>query len=848
MWAMFQRAGALPQETIETVNNSIFDPQWWHSFWSFMAGAGLVAAFWAFQSLRNLLPDEIAADDRSWVDPWNNLREKSWKVFVENSEFYYYNHIGELPPPPKRRSQWPWQTIRRGVFSKRDSESTEKLEKCPSSRMTSFATADDRAESDDISDECQGDSEERTQHQKEFCIGSIFGMDVGGTLAKLVYFEQKPADYDLLVSTSQHRQYTVSDAAQDTSIPRNSNSTSSIPVSSTYTMASSSMVRSSGQTKGPFEPPAPSPRHRRSVSLGCMGRFKDLQRQMYEVEVASLSSDTDQNCSENANAGLPGKRSSLRTKHFEDLRQESLPRDRQNFREGVHFDEKDPELPHRDLKANGHDVPHKQNMRKSRSMFDLSQSKQKAVALDRFYSFARTLDSYENSVRDPQLSFFSRELGGEFHFIHFESRWMNYAMDLIRYNDLHLNISKMGATGGGAHKYAAEWEAKLGIQMDKQEELDSLVAGMQFVLSTVVGECYTFRPHEQQGEQKGLPVSAPPSRVASSTSSDSDVTVKDHRVGAPLLDESMDESFDEHKSTEPTRKTYINQNSSISPIIPEEQTTEAPYEKPSKTTNSKVDEWWWSRKVQRDAISYSKSYPYLLVTIGTGVSILRVDGPRQHERISGSTIGGGTYWGLIRLLTDVEDFEDVMRLAEKGDPAKVDMMVGDIYGENSDALEKLGLPSNVVASSFGKLVSKEDPAAGLEQEDLARALLLMITNNIGQVSYLNAKLHNTRRIYFVGNFLRGNTLSQRRLSYAIDYWSKGEMEALFLEHEGYFGALGAFLMSQKIEQDDGGFVQWGEKDGQSLESAGSMEAGRNNRKSESAQSLFKQRRLQTFGA
>jgi type II pantothenate kinase len=156
------------------------------------------------------------------------------------------------------------------------------------------------------------------------------------------------------------------------------------------------------------------------------------------------------------------------------------------------------------------------------------------------------------------------------------------------------------------------------------------------------------------------------------------------------------------------------------------------------------------------------------------------------------------------LLTDVESFEAVIKLAERGDPSKVDMMVGDIYGNNSDALDKIGLPSNLVASSFGKLVAKNDPAAGVKQEDLARALLLMVTNNIGQVAYLNAKLHKTHRIYFVGNFLRHNQISQQRLAYAIDYWSKGEMEALFLEHEGYFGALGAFLLSQGISSDDCG--------------------------------------------
>lgn len=133
-------------------------------------------------------------------------------------------------------------------------------------------------------------------------------------------------------------------------------------------------------------------------------------------------------------------------------------------------------------------------------------------------------------------------------------------------------------------------------------------------------------------------------------------------------------------------------------------------------------------------------------------------------------------------------------------------MVGDIYGKNSNALDKLGLTPNIVASSFGKLVAKQDPASGLTQEDLARALLLMVTNNIGQVAYLNAQLHNTKRIYFVGNFLRHNSISQKRLAYAINYWSKGNMEALFLEHEGYFGALGSFLLHQGITHDEVGRV------------------------------------------
>mmetsp|Transcript_32632 Transcript_32632/g.37367 ORF Transcript_32632/g.37367 Transcript_32632/m.37367 type:complete len:540 (-) Transcript_32632:325-1944(-) len=404
--------------------------------------------------------------------------------------------------------------------------------------------------------------------------------------------------------------------------------------------------------------------------------------------------------------------------------------------------------------------------KRSMSMLELSviHDQQKAEALDRFYDFARRLDKDQDSISDIKLSFYCRELGGEFHFIRFETRKMKNAMDLIRINNLHMNIRNMGATGGGAHKFADVWKKELGIGMFKQDELDSLVAGLQFVLSTVVGECYTFRPKQDSMKTE-----------QSTTEVETDDVPSQSGPGSTKSEQDLENIQREQRS--------------------------------DKSKNRYKTLQWWCRKVQRDSISYSSAYPYMVVTIGTGVSVLRVDGPRQHERVSGSTIGGGTFWGLMRLLTDVENFEDSMKLAEMGDLSKVDMMVGDIYGENSEALDKLGLAANIVASSFGKLVSKEDPAKGLTQEDLARALLSLVTNNIGQVAYLNAKLHNTPRIYFVGSFLRENMISQRRLSYAIDYWSKGEMEALFLEHEGYFGALGAFLMSQNIEKRQEGFFQ-----------------------------------------
>lgn len=61
-----------------------------------------------------------------------------------------------------------------------------------------------------------------------------------------------------------------------------------------------------------------------------------------------------------------------------------------------------------------------------------------------------------------------------------------------------------------------------------------------------------------------------------------------------------------------------------------------------------------------DVKSPDKMFPYMLVNIGSGVSILKVTGENQFERISGTSLGGGTLWGLLRLTTDCKDFDEMV--------------------------------------------------------------------------------------------------------------------------------------------------------------------------------------------
>lgn len=107
-------------------------------------------------------------------------------------------------------------------------------------------------------------------------------------------------------------------------------------------------------------------------------------------------------------------------------------------------------------------------------------------------------------------------------------------------------------------------------------------------------------------------------------------------------------------------------------------------------------------------------YPYLLVNIGSGVSMIKVSGPRQFQRVGGTSLGGGTLWGLLSLLTGARSFEEMLHDAENGDNTAVDMLVGDIYGMDYG---KIGLKSTAIASSFGK-VYRMKRQAEREAEDL----------------------------------------------------------------------------------------------------------------------------------
>lgn len=308
----------------------------------------------------------------------------------------------------------------------------------------------------------------------------------------------------------------------------------------------------------------------------------------------------------------------------------------------------------------------------------------------------------ESGHRDDHLEMSGVEIGGRkgtLHFIRFPTSQMNAFVALAKEKGMADLASTVCATGGGAHKFEPDFKREVNMNLNKFDELDSLIRGVEFMDENNTTELFYY------------------------------ATPQDDLGGC------LETPFDTRHSL----------------------------------------------------------YPFLLVNIGSGVSILSVRGPDDYSRVYGSSLGGGTFLGLCCLLTGCSSFEEALDLAAKGDNTKADKLVKDIYGGD---YERFGLSGDTVAASFGQM-NLADKRKNARPEDLAKATLVTITNNIGSIARLCARSENSERVLFVGNFLRINSIAMKLLAFAMNFWSRGAIKALFCRHEGYLGAVGCLLELMK---------------------------------------------------
>lgn len=141
--------------------------------------------------------------------------------------------------------------------------------------------------------------------------------------------------------------------------------------------------------------------------------------------------------------------------------------------------------------------------------------------------------------------------------------------------------------------------------------------------------------------------------------------------------------------------------------------------------------------VAEGASFVSKEDNILVVSIGTGTAFIRKN-KESIEHMGGTGVGGGTLENLCKRLTNVNSFEDILKLAEKGNLNNIDLKVKDI---TENQISNLNLDTTVC--NFGKNGKAND-------EDLILAVINMIFETIGVMSAFLLKNDNIHEVITTG--------------------------------------------------------------------------------------------------
>jgi type II pantothenate kinase len=201
-----------------------------------------------------------------------------------------------------------------------------------------------------------------------------------------------------------------------------------------------------------------------------------------------------------------------------------------------------------------------------------------------------------------------------------------------------------------------------------------------------------------------------------------------------------------------------------------------------------VDEfraWGAGERALLPSAGFEPTAPHLLVSVGTGTSILLIDPANAPRRVGGAALGGGTLRGLARLLVGDLPQSELVALAARGVRRGTDLLVSDVYGAGEIAID-----GDLTAANFGRAGSRE-PA------DLALAITRLVGENVGLLAGAIARAvapgAEPLDVVYAGTTLRGNEPLREILAFAT---TLAGARPRFLPHGELTGALGALASAR----------------------------------------------------
>ncbi|HMA28440.1 MAG TPA: hypothetical protein VKS23_01125 [Thermoanaerobaculia bacterium] len=195
--------------------------------------------------------------------------------------------------------------------------------------------------------------------------------------------------------------------------------------------------------------------------------------------------------------------------------------------------------------------------------------------------------------------------------------------------------------------------------------------------------------------------------------------------------------------------------------------------------------WGEGERVLLARADFVPTTPHLLVSLGTGTSILRVGQEGRVARAGGTGLGGGTLRGFGQLLLGQVDHDALTTLAGQGDRRRIDLLVRDLYQSG-----EIPLQGNLTASNLGRVSSRDS-------RDIAHAITGLVAENVALLAAALSKQEATPGpldVVYAGSTLIRNVALKDILAFAT---SVGGARARFLPHGEFVGAVGALVRGRR---------------------------------------------------
>jgi type II pantothenate kinase len=171
-----------------------------------------------------------------------------------------------------------------------------------------------------------------------------------------------------------------------------------------------------------------------------------------------------------------------------------------------------------------------------------------------------------------------------------------------------------------------------------------------------------------------------------------------------------------------------------------------------------------------------KDSKFMVVSTGTGTACVGYIN-KEFTHLGGISIGGGTLQGLSNLTIDINNSNEIEKLAKIGNKNNIDSLIGEVVN-NIGALDP-----EITASNF----SKARNSSNLSNKDIASSLSNMVGEVIGTIAYLNALLLGIDNVYFIGRVSTLNTVKdgiEKRLNLA-------GVKGNYMKNQDFGNAIGA---------------------------------------------------------